>query len=116
VATRTRTGRTSARAAARPLSRLAQASRPWDAGPAIPSHLLQAILATLCFLPFGVVSLVHAMQVSGRVAAGDLAGAQQASARARRWAWIAFLVALGLFLVYAVVMSWTAAYNRGAWR
>jgi len=44
-------------------------------------------LTTLfCCLPMGVVSIVYAAQVDGRRAAGDVAGAQQASRKAAWWA------------------------------
>ncbi len=50
-------------------------------GPAeeIPNCLVQAILVTaFCCLPFGIVSIVFAAQVNGKVAAGDVRGARGA--------------------------------------
>jgi hypothetical protein len=59
--------------------------------PSIPNYLVQSILVTLCCcLPFGVVSIVYAAQVNGKLAGGDIAGAQAASRNAKMWAWIAF--------------------------
>lgn len=53
----------------------------------IPNHLVWAILTTLfCCLPLGVVSIVHAAQVDSKRAAGDLAGAREASEKALYWA------------------------------
>lgn len=50
----------------------------------IPNHLVWAILATLfCCLPGGIVSIVYAAQVNGKIAAGDLAGARDSSDRRR---------------------------------
>ena len=58
--------------------------------PEIPSYLAQAILVTIfCCLPFGIVSIVYAAQVNGKVAAGDIAGARDASEKAKTWAWVA---------------------------
>ena len=42
---------------------------------AVPNYLAQAILVTLfCCLPFGIVAIVYAAQVNGRLQAGDIAG------------------------------------------
>ena len=61
----------------------------------VPSHLVWAILATLfCCLPAGIVSIVYAAQVNGKLAAGDLEGALRASNSAKTWTLIS--VALGL--------------------
>ncbi len=51
--------------------------------PQIPNHLVWAILATLfCCLPGGIVSIVYAAQVNGKIAAGDIAGARDSSDKA----------------------------------
>lgn len=66
------------------------------AGPAIANNLVWAILATICCcLPTGIVSIIYAAQVDGKVASGDYAGAQQAADNAKLWAW----VSLGLGLL-----------------
>ncbi len=75
---------------------------PQSSGPYVPTYLAPAILTTLfCCLPFGIVSIVYAAQVNGKLAAGDRAGALQSSQNAKTWAWIAFgsglLVILGFF-------------------
>lgn len=58
----------------------------------VPNYLVQAILTMLCCcLPFGVVSLVYAIQVNSHLTAGNLAAAMQSSRNAKMWAWIAFL-------------------------
>lgn len=61
----------------------------------VPNYLVWAVLATLfCCLPAGIVSIVYAAQVNGKLAAGDLEGALRASNSAKTWALIS--VALGL--------------------
>ena len=61
----------------------------------VPNYLVQAILTTIfCCLPLGIVSIVYAAQVNGKVAAGDHAGALESSRSARMWAWIAFAAGL----------------------
>ena len=57
------------------------------APPTVPNYLVFSILTTLfCCLPAGVVSIVYASQVNGKLAAGDYAGAEKASTNARTWA------------------------------
>ena len=67
----------------------------------VPNYLAQAILVTIfCCLPFGIVSIVYATKVNEKVAAGDFAGARQASANAKTWAWVSFGVGLGFVLLF----------------
>ena len=50
----------------------------------IPNYLVQAILVTIfCCLPLGIVAIIFAAQVNGKVAAGDIVGAQSSSRTAR---------------------------------
>jgi len=66
---------------------------PIGAAPNIPSYLWQSIVLTLCCcLPFGVVAIVFSSQVNSKLSAGDVAGAMEASRKARMWCWIAFAV------------------------
>ena len=77
----------------------------YGAVPHIPNYLVQAILVTvLCCLPAGIVSIVYAAQVNGKVAAGDIAGAREASQKAKTWMWISLGVGLGLGILYFLLM------------
>ncbi len=68
----------------------------------IETYLRSAILTTLCCcMPAGIVAIVYAAQVKGRAEAGDIAGAQQLSRKARLWCWIS----LGSGLVVGVLWS-----------
>ena len=59
--------------------------------PHVENYLVPAILVTIFFcLPFGIVSIVFAAQVNGRLETGDIEGARRASANAKMWAWISF--------------------------
>jgi hypothetical protein len=75
----------------------------------VPNHLVWAILTTLlCCMPLGIVSIVHAAKVNSLVAAGDIAGAQNASAAAKKWAiWsaIAGPVLIVLYVVFMLVLG-----------
>ncbi len=68
-----------------------------------PNHLVWAILSTLfCCLPLGIVSIVFAAQVNSKWTSGDVAGAQEASAKARKfalWSTIAGVIFLVLYIV-----------------
>ena len=71
----------------------------------VPNYLVHAIVVTvLCCLPFGIVAIVYAAQVNGRLAAGDYNGAVEASRKARTWCWASFGVGLALAFVYVAYM------------
>lgn len=71
----------------------------------VPNYLIQAILTTVfCCLPLGIVSIVYAAQVNGKVAAGDHAGALESSRNAKRWAWISFGAGLVLIVGYLILV------------
>jgi hypothetical protein len=82
----------------------------------VPNYLVQAILTTICCcLPFGIVAIVFAAQVNGKVAAGDMAGAEAASKNAKMWAWIAFgcgLVAQIIIWVFYSAVIIAAIHNQ----
>ena len=66
------------------------------------SHMAEAILVTIfAFLPFGVVAIIYAAKVGRLWAAGDFAGAENASRKAYIWVrcsvWV--LILLGLLVV-----------------
>ena len=69
-------------------------------GAAIPSHLVGAILSTLCCcLPFGIPAIIFATQVNSKIAVGDLEGARAASKNALTW----MLVSIGVGLVVQII-------------
>lgn len=79
----------------------------------MPNYLVQAILTTLfCCLPFGIVSIVYAAQVNGKVAAGDRAGALESSRKAKTWAWVA--LGTGLVLIFGYVFLSVVAGLAGS--
>jgi hypothetical protein len=75
-------------------------------GVSVPNYLVFSILATvLCCLPAGIVAIVYAAQVNGKLQAGDIAGAQAASKNAKMWCWISFGVGLGVGLLYMLLIA-----------
>jgi hypothetical protein len=82
--------------------------RRFPAAPKIENYLVGSILVTLCCcLPAGVVALIYAAQVNSKLVAGDIAGAQQASNRAKLWMTIGICggVVVVLLKIVATMMS-----------
>ena len=78
------------------------------AGSPPPNYLVWAILSTIfCCLPLGIASIVFAAQVNGKYAAGDVAGAQESSRKAKQFAiWSAVIgVVVGALYAVAVVAA-----------
>lgn len=85
-------------------------------GEAIPNYLWQSIVVTLCCcLPFGIVAIIFAAQVNQKLAAGDVAGAREASKKAKMFV----LIGVGIWAVLMVLwlllggMSMLEAYREG---
>ena len=70
----------------------------------VPNYLIPAIISLFCCLPVGVVGVIFAAQVNGKVAAGDTAGALDASKKAKMFSFIA--IGLGLALIVCYVLLW----------
>jgi hypothetical protein len=74
------------------------------AGVYVQNYLVFAILATiLCCLPAGIPAIVYAAQVNGKLQAGDIAGAQEASKNARMWCFISAALGLGVGLIWGLL-------------
>ncbi|MBE0535990.1 MAG: CD225/dispanin family protein [Phycisphaerae bacterium] len=85
------------------------------AGPTepVPNHLVPAILVTVfCCLPFGIVAIVYAASVNGKVQAGDYAGAVAASRNAAMWSWISFGVGLVVSIGWGLMSFLGAAASQ----
>lgn len=87
--------------------------------PQIPNHLVWAILSTLlCCMPLGIVSIVFSAQVNGKLAAGDIAGAQDSSDKAKKWAmWsaIAGVSVIVLYVIFFVVLGGIGAMSNSGY-
>jgi hypothetical protein len=74
--------------------------------PYVPSYLVPAILSTLCCcMPFGIIAIVFAAQVSSKLNAGDVPGAQKASTNARTWFWAAVLTGFIFSTLWLLLVS-----------
>jgi len=78
----------------------------------VENYLVFAILTTvLCCLPTGIVGIVYAAQVNGKLQMGDVAGAKSASDNAKMWCWISF--GLGLAAVVVSILLTTLGVIGG---
>ena len=73
----------------------------------IPTYLWPSLLATFCCCPpFGIVATIYATKVGRKIAAGDRAGALDASKKARIWFWITIVIGvLGYLLEFLLSMN-----------
>ena len=89
-------------------------SVPFNQRPSVPNYLVWAILSTLCCcLPGGIVAIVYASQVDGKLAMGDIAGAQASSHSAAVWCWVS--AGLGLLTLggYGVLVMFNGFGHFG---
>jgi Interferon-induced transmembrane protein len=74
----------------------------------VPNYLVWAILVTLfCFLPTGIVAIVFASQVNTKLAAGDVAGAIEASNKAKTWTIVSAVVGVVVAVIVIAASSGT---------
>ena len=70
----------------------------------IDNWLWQSIAVTVCCcLPLGIVGIVFAAQVNSKVAAGDIAGAQESARKAKQFTMIGFGIGLALNVIGGIV-------------
>ena len=78
---------------------------PSSGAPAsVPNYLVPAIISLFCCLPLGVVAVIFAAQVNGKVAAGDTAGALDAAKKAKLFSYISIGLGLVGGVIYALMM------------
>ncbi len=82
---------------------------PSSGAPAsVPNYLVPAIISLFCCFPLGIVGVIFAAQVNGKVAAGDTAGALDSAKKAKMFSFIA--IGLGLagiicYVLFVVIMG-----------
>ena len=79
----------------------------------VSNYLIPAILSTIfCCMPLGVVSIIFATQVNSKVASGDIAGAMEASKKAKMFMFIA--VGLGVLVWVCAIVIWIFVLGAAA--
>jgi hypothetical protein len=90
-------------------------SQDWTPPPAspsptesVPNYLIPAILSAICCFPLGIIGIIFAAQVNGKVAAGDIQGATDASKKAKLFSFIFLglgILVWGCYLIFWVVIG-----------
>lgn len=83
-----------------------QTPAAYYSGPNIPNYLWQSIVVTiLCCWPFGIPAIVYAAKVDGLKAQGNVMGAMEASANAKKWCLIALGAWVVLIALYGILIG-----------
>src|SRR6266576_6815433 len=86
-------------------------SQNWTPPPAagggtgtVPNYLVPAIISIFCCWPLAIPAIIFATQVNSKLAAGDTAGAEDASKKAKMFAFIAIGLGLLCILIYVIML------------
>jgi len=85
-------------------------SQNWTPPPAgggsatVPNYMVPAIISIFCCWPLAIAAIIFAVQVNNKVQAGDIAGAQDASKKAKMFSFIAIGIGLLGVVCYVVMM------------
>ncbi|MBA2702994.1 MAG: CD225/dispanin family protein [Blastocatellia bacterium] len=75
-----------------------------DAPTNVPNYLVVAIISLFCCCPLGIVAVIFAAQVNGKVASGDIAGAVDSAKKAKLFSFISIGLGLAMVLFYVIFM------------
>jgi len=96
-------------------------SQEWTPPPAsgpsdkVPNYLVPAIISAICCFPLGIISIIFAAQVNGKVTAGDMAGALDSSKKAKMFSYIFLglgILGWGCYLIFFFVIGGLAAFGN----
>ena len=85
-------------------------SQNWTPPPAggssatVPNYMVPAIISIFCCWPLAIAAIIFAVQVNNKVQAGDIAGAQEASKKAKMFSFIAIGIGVVIILIYVIMM------------
>src|SRR5207247_2556910 len=86
-------------------------SQNWTPPPAsgggtatVPNYIVPAIISIFCCWPLAIAAIIFASQVNSKLAAGDVAGAEDASKKAKMFSFIAIGLGVLLILIYVIMM------------
>ena|SRR6266436_3892117 len=86
-------------------------SQNWTPPPAsgggsatVPNYMVPAIISIFCCWPLAIPAIIFASQVNSKLAAGDTAGAEDASKKAKMFAFIAIGLGVLLILIYVIMI------------
>lgn len=96
-------------------------SQNWTPPPAggsgtVPNYMVPAIISIFCCWPLAIPAIIFAAKVNGQVAAGDMAGAQDSSKKAKMFSFIAIGLGLLGIIIYVIwivfIVGLSAMSNR----
>src|SRR5213076_1562788 len=70
----------------------------------VPNYMVPAIISIFCCWPLAIPAIIFAAQVNSKVAAGDVAGAQDSSKKAKMFSFIAIGIGIVIILIYVIMM------------
>ena len=84
-------------------------SQNWTPPPAagsatVPNNLVLAIISIFCCWPLAIAAIIFATQVNSKLAAGDTAGAEDSSKKAKMFSFIAIGIGVLGILVYVIML------------
>ena len=85
-------------------------SQNWTPPPAgggsatVPNYLVPAIISIFCCWPLAIPAIIFAVQVNNKVQAGDIAGAQDSSKKAKMFSFIAIGLGVLGIVCYVIMM------------
>ena len=97
-------------------------SQNWTPPPAaggtanVPNYLVPAIISIFCCWPLAIAAIIFATQVNSKLAAGDIAGAEDASKKAKLFSYIALgigILEIIFGIIYVVFVIGIAALTAG---
>ena len=86
-------------------------SQNWTPPPAagggtgtVPNYMVPAIISIFCCWPLAIPAIIFATQVNSKLAAGDTAGAEDASKKAKMFAFIAIGLGVLGIVIYVIML------------
>ena len=70
----------------------------------VPNYMVPAIISIFCCWPLAIPAIIFATQVNSKLAAGDTAGAEDASKKAKMFAFIAIGLGVLGILIYVIML------------
>src|SRR5438045_4402013 len=70
----------------------------------VPNYLVPAIISIFCCWPLAIPAIIFATQVNGKVAAGDVGGAQYDAKKAKMFRFIAIGLSLQGVLIFLHIL------------
>jgi hypothetical protein len=77
----------------------------------VPNYLVVAIISLFCCMPLGIAAIIFATQVNSKVAAGDMAGALDASKKAKMFSFISIGLGVAGILIYILFIILTVGIS-----